>query len=198
MQNLLVKYPTLVRHIFQENASLKAVPEFAKCTAREMCFVVLVADFFSPLRYLCFDEFGEEIDNGERIQRKEAARFAGYCYKRSVSRGLTEVGRRYVNGVKHVEEAIITYRKIQGFDELGMLFNLKKTYMKYSSQQLHEVKDMSKHVKNSLDIIKDNGGLANVNESIKTHIARLPKFSELTQKEVEENSEDVGELDPDA
>lgn len=199
MQNLLVHYPLQQRHVFRDNPALKTIPEFARCSALEMCFVILMADYFSPLRHLRYDEYGNKVENGEHLQRVEAVREAGYCNTRSVSRGLTPQGRLYVRKEKkHVEDAIQMYQKIQRYDELEMLFDLKDTYMAYNKRKVDEIKDMNKHVKNSLEIIKQKAGLDMVNERIREHIAALPRFSEISKEEAQEHVEDVNLFDPDA
>lgn len=85
-----------------DNDNIDAVPEFEKCTSRELKFVFLAYDYDTPLKQLEFDK-----------RRERAAEMAGYHMEKGGKR-LDKTGRNLLNGKHpHVEEAIGRFKQIR-------------------------------------------------------------------------------------
>lgn len=119
------KWPKLVARIFTENPELRMVPEFNALSARKMCFVILVCDTESPLRYLKYTK-----DGSNEKMREQAAKSLGYMTSKLGS--LSVDGKKLVfDEIPEVRMAEKVYTEMMGGDILETFLELKEGIMAF-------------------------------------------------------------------
>jgi len=110
----LYKFPRQSRDVFVDNPALPYVEEFNVLSTKQMVFVMLVSDFYSPLKYI-------KRKQGIKAMRHAAAKSLGFY----TGNRLSKVGRELVEGmIESVETAVEVYQGMQGVDELELLETL--------------------------------------------------------------------------
>ena len=144
---------------------------FKHLTPEQMTFVVLVADYNSPLKALMVDENMNLIKDYERVIRMQAS------YAVGVTKGKGKDD--YVKGrLGDVEKAISYYQRWQGWDSLKLQMRLKAALAK-SIDELEEEIDKG-------DIFEEKGGftkalsfskqLYDIDKEIDKLISNIPDF----------------------
>lgn len=177
MRGMMVKWPNKPMYIFQMNRMLKSIPEFEKLPTVKMAFVCLVADYFSPIRRVEYDEeFNPYPDQDHRL-RKQAAIEVGWVYERANSAvTIKKQGKDAVNGNDIlVEQAIIAYRRLQQFDSIDMLMTAKATYHDLVSTEPKTDKAKMDKIGMIVKLIKEDW-LKQVDDQIAEYFGKIGKM----------------------
>lgn len=155
------KFPSNVHHVFRLNPELKMVPEFDVLSNKQMCYVMLICDPESPLRYI---KFGN--DGGTETMKIQAAKSIGFG---------TPTGKLGLNGEKMVKGNIPilrlaerVYEKIVGADDLECLLETKINIREYMRNKPTDEDAQTKWSTQTRAYIKENT-MGVLNEQISKH-----------------------------
>jgi len=122
---MFFKLPKASESVFEINPEFALIPEFVACTDREMQFVMLVADPFSPISHYRFGKRDRLGNTGEIAIRRHAAEHLGYIYNDELS---VEGEKLMHNMIDHVAIAIQEYKEIVRFDDAEILQSVINKY----------------------------------------------------------------------
>jgi hypothetical protein len=180
MRGMMVKWPNKPMYIFQMNRLLKSIPEFEKLPTVKMAFVCLVADYFSPIRRVEYDEEFNPYPDQEQRLRKQAAVEVGWVYERANSAlTIKKQGKSAVNGDDLlVEQAIIAYRRLQQYDSIDMLMTAKATYHDLVSTDPKTDKAKMDKIGMIVKLIKEDW-LKQVDDQIAEYFGKIGKMYDV-------------------
>lgn len=175
------------KDIFEDNPSLMAFEEFAKCTSRQLKYVFLTYDYDTPLKKLPIDQ-----------RKEQAALRAGYLREKKTGRFDKNARTALSGGSKNIEAARKAFMEIQYdedqdlYDALREEINQIKEFLRKKDKTLAERKmsltytkdivDLSerkKKLKEILEIRKDED--SSNEEEIITNLSTLDKVNMESQ-----------------
>lgn len=174
---MLVKIPDRLTKMFAVNPGLKAHHAFNKLKPHEMAFVALVADYFSPIRHVQFDETWNPYPEQEDRIRHEACKYLGWQYihgnggLRIKKKGKILAGKE----VLAVEEAMIHYKALQSFDTIEMLMKSKELLRDITTTESQTLDAKMKQFSLIERVVKDNK-IKMVDDQIAHYFNEIEKF----------------------
>lgn len=177
-----VKLTKNIEEIFDRNEFLYSVEAFKHLSPADMAFVVMVADYNSPLRGLMLDENLDLIKEYEILMRMQAA------YNVGAIKGPAKDA--YVKGrKKDVENAIRYYERWQDWDTLKLQLRIKAGLTKLIDQFEQDLEegrfiDKKNGVAEALKLSKD---VADVDKAIQEHYDKIPDFVQFQEEVIEKD-----------
>jgi hypothetical protein len=166
--------------LIEENPELKAIPEFADLSDRQLRYIFLVYDYKTPLRQMPLEK-----------RKEEAAKTVGYKYEADGKR-LDRNARNLIAGkVVSVENAIIKFLNIQRDEDRESLMAI--------DSQITQIKDFIKkpgkeagELEKSVKLAKELPALYEVRNQLK---AILNLREEEKEQQPEEFKRELSAID---
>lgn len=179
------KFPSDHHRVFSLNPELKTVPEFDLISNKKMCFVMLVCDPDSPLRYIKYEEGG-----GSEKMREAAVRALGYT---TPTGKLSLDGAKMVNNeLRDLQLAEEVYKKIIGHDTLECLLEMKAGIQSFVSESPTKLDEKIKWVTQMKSLVKDDT-ITTLNKQITQHMNHMKtiEVQDMIDSKTEEEEEET-------